>query len=64
MAGQRSGLRAWGLGRLGKLSVLPAPAGPVFVELPIDVLYPYFIVRKEVVPAMPPKGLMGRVVSW
>nr|XP_012313201.1 acetolactate synthase-like protein isoform X2 [Aotus nancymaae] len=38
--------------------------GPVFVELPIDVLYPYFMVQKEMVPAKPPKGLVGRVVSW
>ncbi|XP_017374577.1 2-hydroxyacyl-CoA lyase 2 [Cebus imitator] len=38
--------------------------GPVFVELPIDVLYPYFMVQKEMVPAKPPKGLVGRAVSW
>ncbi|ELV13690.1 Acetolactate synthase-like protein [Tupaia chinensis] len=38
--------------------------GPVFVELPVDVLYPYFIVRKEMVPAKPPKGLMGQAVAW
>nr|XP_045237284.1 2-hydroxyacyl-CoA lyase 2 isoform X2 [Macaca fascicularis] len=38
--------------------------GPVFVELPIDVLYPYFMVQKEMVPAKPRKGLVGRVVSW
>ncbi|KAK1342585.1 hypothetical protein QTO34_015351 [Cnephaeus nilssonii] len=38
--------------------------GPVFVELPIDVLYPYFMVQKEMVPAKPPKGLMGRAVYW
>ncbi|XP_010638301.1 acetolactate synthase-like protein [Fukomys damarensis] len=38
--------------------------GPVFVELPVDVLYPYFMVQKEVVPAIPPKGLMGRVTTW
>uniref|UniRef100_A0A2I2Z742 2-hydroxyacyl-CoA lyase 2 n=1 Tax=Gorilla gorilla gorilla TaxID=9595 RepID=A0A2I2Z742_GORGO len=38
--------------------------GPVFVELPVDVLYPYFMVQKEMVPAKPPKGLVGRVVSW
>ncbi|XP_075404465.1 2-hydroxyacyl-CoA lyase 2 [Tenrec ecaudatus] len=38
--------------------------GPVFVELPIDVLYPYFMVQKEMVPAKPPKGLMGRGVTW
>ena len=31
--------------------------GPVFVELPIDVLYPYSMVAKEVVPpGPPPKG--------
>ncbi|XP_045846902.1 2-hydroxyacyl-CoA lyase 2 isoform X1 [Meles meles] len=43
----------------------PCPsAGPVFVELPIDVLYPYYMVQKEMVPAKPPKGFMGRVVSW
>ncbi|XP_062034123.1 2-hydroxyacyl-CoA lyase 2 isoform X1 [Lepus europaeus] len=38
--------------------------GPVFVELPIDVLYPYFMVQKEMVPAKPPKGLVARGVSW
>ncbi|XP_059245243.1 2-hydroxyacyl-CoA lyase 2 isoform X2 [Mustela nigripes] len=38
--------------------------GPVFVELPIDVLYPYYMVQKEMVPAKPPKGFMGRVVTW
>ncbi|XP_032723367.1 acetolactate synthase-like protein isoform X1 [Lontra canadensis] len=43
----------------------PCPSvGPVFVELPIDVLYPYYMVQKEMVPAKPPKGFMGRVVSW
>ncbi|XP_047387370.1 2-hydroxyacyl-CoA lyase 2 isoform X1 [Sciurus carolinensis] len=38
--------------------------GPVFVELPVDVLYPYFMIQKEMVPAKLPKGLMGRVISW
>lgn len=38
--------------------------GPVFVELPLDVLYPYFMVEKEMIPATLPKGLMGRVVFW
>uniref|UniRef100_G1SI54 2-hydroxyacyl-CoA lyase 2 n=1 Tax=Oryctolagus cuniculus TaxID=9986 RepID=G1SI54_RABIT len=37
--------------------------GPVFVELPIDVLYPYFMVQKEMVPAKPPKGLVAWGVS-
>lgn len=43
---------------------LPIPSGPVFVELPLDVLYPYFMVEKEMIPAKLPKGLMGRVVVW
>lgn len=43
---------------------LPLPAGPVFVELPLDVLYPYFMVEKEMIPAKLPKGLMGRVIVW
>ncbi|XP_076978020.1 2-hydroxyacyl-CoA lyase 2 isoform X1 [Tamandua tetradactyla] len=38
--------------------------GPVFVELPLDVLYPYFMVQREMVPAKPPKGLIARGVSW
>uniref|UniRef100_A0ABI7ZW44 2-hydroxyacyl-CoA lyase 2 n=1 Tax=Felis catus TaxID=9685 RepID=A0ABI7ZW44_FELCA len=43
----------------------PCPStGPVFVELPVDVLYPYFIVQKEMVPAKPPKGLVARLVTW
>lgn len=43
---------------------LPILTGPVFVELPLDVLYPYFMVEKEMIPAKLPKGLMGRVVVW
>ncbi|KAG2470022.1 ILVBL protein, partial [Polypterus senegalus] len=35
--------------------------GPVFVELPIDTLYPYHLVEKEVAPKTPPKGLIGKV---
>ncbi|XP_036623276.1 2-hydroxyacyl-CoA lyase 2 [Trichosurus vulpecula] len=38
--------------------------GPVFVELPIDVLYPYFLVQKEVMPSKASKSLMGKLVSW
>nr|XP_003413095.1 acetolactate synthase-like protein [Loxodonta africana] len=38
--------------------------GPVFVELPVDVLYPYFMVQKEMVPTKPPKGLLGWGVTW
>ncbi|XP_074162838.1 2-hydroxyacyl-CoA lyase 2 [Sminthopsis crassicaudata] len=38
--------------------------GPVFVELPIDVLYPYFLVEREVMPSKAPQSLMGKLVSW
>lgn len=50
--------------RYPRLSCFSVPTGPVFVELPLDVLYPYFMVQKEMVPAKPPKGLMGWVISW
>ncbi|XP_041030505.1 2-hydroxyacyl-CoA lyase 2 isoform X2 [Carcharodon carcharias] len=39
-------------------------SGPVFVEFPIDVLYPYHIVQKEVIPKSAPKGVMGKVINW
>lgn len=52
------------LQRAPQAQSLPVPAGPVFVELPLDVLYPYFMVEKEMIPATLPKGLMGRVVFW
>lgn len=39
--------------------------GPVFVELPIDILYPYSIIAKEVVSSgKGGKGLIGKVVEW
>ncbi|CAM9861217.1 unnamed protein product [Lampetra planeri] len=38
--------------------------GPVFVELPIDVLYPYHVVQKELAPKTAPKGLMGKIINW
>ncbi|RXM92452.1 Acetolactate synthase-like protein [Acipenser ruthenus] len=38
--------------------------GPVFVEFPIDTLYPYHIVEKEVAPKTAPKGLMAKVINW
>uniref|UniRef100_A0A1A8DKD7 2-hydroxyacyl-CoA lyase 2 n=2 Tax=Nothobranchius TaxID=28779 RepID=A0A1A8DKD7_NOTKA len=38
--------------------------GPVFIEFPIDTLYPYHLVAKEFAVKNPPKGLMGKVVSW
>ncbi|KAF2352295.1 Thiamine pyrophosphate enzyme N-terminal TPP-binding domain [Trinorchestia longiramus] len=39
--------------------------GPVFVEFPIDVLYPYSMVSKEIAPpGPPPKNIQQRVVQW
>ncbi|XP_055369786.1 2-hydroxyacyl-CoA lyase 2 [Betta splendens] len=38
--------------------------GPVFIEFPIDTLYPYHLVSKEFEPKNTPKGLMGKIVSW
>ncbi|XP_048121401.1 2-hydroxyacyl-CoA lyase 2 isoform X2 [Alosa alosa] len=38
--------------------------GPVFVEFPIDTLYPYHLVSKEFGVKNPPKGLMGKIVTW
>jgi len=38
--------------------------GPVFIEFPIDTLYPYHLVSKEFAVKNPPKGLMGSIVSW
>ncbi|XP_006804715.1 2-hydroxyacyl-CoA lyase 2 isoform X1 [Neolamprologus brichardi] len=38
--------------------------GPVFIEFPIDTLYPFHLVSKEFVVKNPPKGLMGKIVSW
>lgn len=45
-------------------STASALTGPVFVELPIDVLYPYFLVQREMIPSNLPKDLMGHLVSW
>lgn len=38
--------------------------GPVFIELPIDTLYPFHLVSKEFGVKNPPKGLFGKIVSW
>ncbi|XP_078054948.1 2-hydroxyacyl-CoA lyase 2 [Mustelus asterias] len=38
--------------------------GPVFVEFPIDVLYPYHVVQKEVIPKNAPKGVVGKAINW
>jgi acetolactate synthase-like protein len=38
--------------------------GPVFVELPIDVLYPYQIIKKEIISSSSSKSLVGKVVNW
>lgn len=41
-----------------------ARAGPVFVELPLDVLYPYSVVSKEVMMKGAGSGLVAKVLSW
>nr|XP_033780372.1 acetolactate synthase-like protein [Geotrypetes seraphini]XP_033780374.1 acetolactate synthase-like protein [Geotrypetes seraphini] len=38
--------------------------GPVFVEFPIDVLYPYHLVQKELSPKGSPKDIMGKIINW
>ncbi|XP_061637301.1 2-hydroxyacyl-CoA lyase 2 isoform X1 [Phyllopteryx taeniolatus] len=38
--------------------------GPVFIEFPIDTLYPFHLVSREFAVKNPPKGLMGKIVSW
>ncbi|CAH2319875.1 acetolactate synthase [Pelobates cultripes] len=38
--------------------------GPVFVEFPIDILYPYHVVHKELSPKGVPKGIVGKVINW
>ncbi|XP_025001531.2 2-hydroxyacyl-CoA lyase 2 isoform X2 [Gallus gallus] len=38
--------------------------GPVFVELPIDVLYPFHVVEKEVGGPKSTRGLRGKLIQW
>lgn len=38
--------------------------GPVFVEFPIDVLYSYDLVRREVGAKNEGRGLMNKIVNW
>ena len=38
--------------------------GPVFVELPIDLLYPEEDIRKEFVNQLPKGGLFGKISHW
>ncbi|NXE17034.1 ILVBL protein, partial [Lophotis ruficrista] len=38
--------------------------GPVFVELPIDVLYPFHVVEKEIGGTKSGRGLRGKAVQW
>ncbi|XP_048358646.1 2-hydroxyacyl-CoA lyase 2 [Sphaerodactylus townsendi] len=37
--------------------------GPVFVEFPLDVLYPYHLVKREQLRAQAAKGLVGNMVN-
>lgn len=38
--------------------------GPVFIEFPIDVLYPYETVAKEIGASSGGKSLVQRIISW
>ncbi|XP_065644336.1 2-hydroxyacyl-CoA lyase 2 isoform X2 [Hydra vulgaris] len=38
--------------------------GPVFVELPIDVLYPYDLIQKESGIKKNPQGFVAKAVNW
>lgn len=38
--------------------------GPVFVEMPIDVLYSYDLVKREVGVKGEGRGLVNKVVNW
>ncbi|KAF7236355.1 Acetolactate synthase-like protein [Varanus komodoensis] len=38
--------------------------GPVFVELPLDVLYPYHLVERELFKKDTPKSLTEKIVNW
>lgn len=38
--------------------------GPVFVEFPLDVLYPYHLVEREILRNVFPKNLKGKALNW
>lgn len=38
--------------------------GPVFVELPIDLLYPEEEIRKELMNQLPKSGFVGKIAHW
>ena len=38
--------------------------GPVFVELPIDLLYPEEDIRKEFMNQLPKSGFVGKITHW
>ncbi|KAI9556700.1 hypothetical protein GHT06_016491 [Daphnia sinensis] len=38
--------------------------GPVFIEMPIDVLYSYDLVKREVGAKSDGKGLVNKIVNW
>jgi len=38
--------------------------GPVFVELPIDLLYPEEDIRKEFINQLPTNGYVGKIAHW
>ena len=42
----------------------PPFTGPVFVELPIDTLYTYELIVKEIGMSSKSKGIVPAVINW
>ena len=45
-------------------TAISAVPGPVFVELPIDLLYPEEDIRKEFMNQLPKSGYFGKIAHW
>jgi acetolactate synthase-like protein len=43
---------------------LSAFTGPVFIEFPLDVLYPYELVKRELFNIPESKKLKGKIINW
>lgn len=39
-------------------------SGPVFIEFPLDVLYPYELVKRELFNIPESKKLKGKIINW
>ena len=52
------------IGRPNGYNLFSHSIGPVFVEMPIDVLYSYELVKREVGAKSDGKGIMNKIVNW